>query len=120
MAPWVTLTGVGAILLVIVAAAVGAVIDTLLGPALGTATAVMLAVGVLGASWLVRRGDLASVVIAPPLVYLLVAVATLLVSSDFGVTAAGVAAALVYGFPAMAVATMIGVVIASIRHIAGR
>lgn len=120
MAPAVTLTGTGAIVLLVVAAAVGAVIDTLLGPALGAATAIMLAVGVLAAAWLVRRRNLISVVIAPPLVYLLVAVATLLVTSDLGVTAAGVAASLVYGFPAMAIATMLGVAVAAIRHVAGR
>lgn len=120
MAPGVALTGTGAVLLVIIAATLGAVLDILLGPALGTATTVMLAVGTAAAAWLVRRGNLLAVVIAPPLVYLLVTVATLLLTSDTGVTLTGLAAPLVYGFPAMAIATALAVLVATVRHVAGR
>lgn len=120
MAPGVTLTGVGAVLLMIAAAALGAVIDILLGPALGTATTILLAVGTLAATWLVRGCNLVSVVIAPPLVYFLLAVLTLLLSSDLGVTPTRLAAALVYGFPAMAIASAVGIAVASARHVAGR
>lgn len=119
-APGMTLTGVGAVLLMVVAAALGAVIDVALGPSLGLATTIMLAVGAVAAAWLVRRRNLFWVVIAPPLVYLLIAVAALLLASGLGVTLTGLAAALVYGFPAMAIATVLGVVMASVRHVAGR
>lgn len=120
MAPGVTLTGVGAVLIMIVATGLGAVIDNLVGPALGTATAIMLSIGVLVAVWLVRRGNLSPVVLAPPLVYTLVAVVSLLLTSAYGLTAAGLATALVYGFPAMAVATGLGVLVALARRLAGR
>lgn len=119
-APGVTLTGVGAIVLLIVAGAIGAVIDVLLGPALGTATTLMLAVGAVGSTWLVQRCHLASVVLSPPLVYLLLSVMVLLLASDLGVTLTGLGATLVYGFPAMAIATVLSVLVASIRHITGR
>ncbi len=120
MAPGVTLTGAGAVLLMTGAGALGAATDILLGPALGTATTIMLAVGTVVAAWLVRRRNLLSVVIAPPLVYLLLIVAALLLASDIGVTLTGLAAALVYGFPAMAIATTLGVLVASGRHVAAR
>ncbi len=107
-------------MLLIVAGAVGALIDVLLGPALGTATTVTLAVGAVGATWLVQRCHLLSVVIAPPLVYLLLSVGVLLVTSDPGVTLTGLAATLVYGFPAMAIATALSVLVAAIRHVASR
>ncbi len=120
MAPGMTLTGVGAVLVMIVATALGAVIDILLGPALGIATTIMLAMGAVLAVWLVRRSSVFTVVIAPPLVYLLVGVATLLLASDIGVTLTSVAATLVYGFPAMAIASALGVAVACIRQVAGR
>lgn len=120
MAPGVSLTGAGAVLLLLVAGALGALIDTLLGPGLGTATTIMLAVGALAASWLVRRTNRSSVVIAPPLVYLLLAAATLLLTSGVGLTPAALAASLVYGFPAMAIATGISVAVTAGRQLAGR
>lgn len=120
MAPGVTLTGPGAVLLIIVAAALGAVIDLLLGPTLGIATTIMLAIGAVLAGWLVRRRDLFSVLISPPLVYLLITVVTLFLVSDLGLTLTGLAAALVYGFPAMAIATAFGVLVAGVRRAAGR
>lgn len=107
-------------MLLIVAGAIGAVIDVLLGPALGTATTIMLAVGAVGSTWLVQRCHLASVVLSPPLVYLLLSVVVLLLASDLGVTLTGLGATLVYGFPAMAIATVLSVLVASIRHITGR
>jgi hypothetical protein len=116
----VTLTGAGAVLLMIVSACLGAVIDLALGPALGTTTAIMLAVGAVVAAWLVRRGAFLSVVTAPPLVYLLLAVATLLLNSDLGLTLTGLAAALVYGFPAMLIATALGLLVAALRRGTGR
>lgn len=119
-APEVTLTGVGAVLLMVAAAAVGAAIDALLGPGLGTATTIMLGIATAAGAWLVRRANVASVVIAPPLVYLLLAVATLLLRSEAGVTLAGLAATLVYGFPAMAIATALGIVVVAFRRLAGR
>lgn len=120
MAPHLTLTGIGAILVMVVAATLGTVTDLLLGPGLGTATMIMLAVGATVAAWLVRRRNLFSVVIAPPLVYLLLTVVTTLLTSDLGVLLTGLAAPLVYGFPAMAIATALTILVASIRQVAHR
>jgi len=119
MAPGLTLTGVGALLLLVGFGALGAVIDLLLGPVLGTATLVLLPTGTLAAGWLVRRGNLTTVLVAPPLVYLLLVVATLLVSTP-GLGVAGVGAGLVYGFPAMAIATAVGIAVWALRRAAGR
>lgn len=117
--PGLSLTGTGALLLLLAAGAVGAVIDTLLSPALGTATTVLLAVGTLLASWLVRRSALFWIVIAPPLVYLVLVAGSLLAGAGV-VGLAGVAAGVVYGFPAMAIATVISVVVAAVRQLGHR
>lgn len=119
LAPGLALTGVGALLLLVAFGALGAVIDLLFGPVLGTATLVLLPLGTLVASWLVRRRNLTTVLIAPPLVYALLVVSTLLVSAP-GLGVTGLGAGLVYGFPAMAIATALGVAIWALRQVTGR
>lgn len=114
----VTLTGAGAVLLLVAAGSVGAAVDLLFGPALGIATTVLLPVGAVAAAWLVRRSALFWVVVAPPLVYLLLVVTTLLVAAELTVTA--VAAGVVYGFPAMAIATAIAIAIGALRQVSRR
>lgn len=111
-----TVTGVGAVLLLVVAGALGAAIDLVFGPALGTATTVLLPIGALVASWVVRRSALFWVIIAPPLVYLLLVAGSLAVG-DGELTPAAMAAGIVYGFPAMAVATAVSVAVGALRQV---
>lgn len=114
------LRGVVAVLLVFLVTLVGAVADSLLGIGLGTLTLVALVGSTLLATWLVRRRDLVSVLVAPPLVFVAVAVADLSIapSAHFSLTA--LAPLLIKGFPAMGAATVVGLVIAVVRRAAGR
>lgn len=114
-----TLTGIGALVLLVVAGALGAAIDLLFGPGLGTATTVLLPIGALAASWLVRRSALFWVLIAPPLVYLGVLAGSLLLTTG-ALSLAALAAGLVYGFPAMAIATLVGVAVGALRQVTQR
>ena len=103
-----------------VAGALGAFMDLLLGPVLGLGTLVMLAAGSVLACWLVRRRGLLTVVFAAPLVYLAVSAAAAALAPTLSFSAAGIAAGVVFGFPAMAVATALAVVIAALRQVTGR
>lgn len=114
------LRGVVAVLLIVLVTLAGAAADSLLGTGLGTLTLVALVGSTLLATWLVRRRDLVSVLVAPPLVFVAVAVANLSIapSAHFSVTA--LAPLLIKGFPAMGAATLVGLVLAVIRRTAGR
>jgi hypothetical protein len=108
------------VLLVFLVTLAGATADSLIGIGLGTLTLVALIGSTLLATWLVRRRDLVSVLVAPPLVFVAVAVADLAIapSAHFSLTA--MAPLLIKGFPAMGAATVVGLVIAVIRRAAGR
>lgn len=103
-----------------VATAVGIVVDVLTGPGIGIATTITLTVGTLLAALLVRRRDLRTVVIAPPLILAVLAVVGLAVLPDLTFSLAGVGVWLVYGFPAMATATLGAALVAALRLINGR
>jgi hypothetical protein len=114
------LRGVVAVLLVLVVTLVGAAADSFLGIGLGTLTLVALVGSTAVATLLVRRRDLVSVLVAPPLVFVAVAVADLVAapSATFSLTA--MAPLLIKGFPAMGIATLVGLVLAAVRRAAGR
>jgi hypothetical protein len=114
------LRGVVAVLLVFLVTLAGAAADSLLGVGLGTLTLIALVGSTLLAAWLVRRRDLVSVLVAPPLVFVAVAVADLAIapSAHFSLTA--MAPLLIKGFPAMGAATLVGLVLAAVRRAAGR
>jgi hypothetical protein len=98
----------------------GAGIDSFLGIGLGLVTLGALAgSAVLGAS-LVRRRDVFSVVVAPPLVFVAVAAVNigLAPSATFSLTT--VATLLVRGFPTMAIATGAALIIGLIRLVTRR
>ena len=113
-----SLTGVGAVLLLTGIAAVAGVLDVLAGSSLRLIFACGLVLGALVASLLVRRGDLLTVVFAPPLVFVAAsAVAVLLGRGESGGTLIDLATSwLVYGFPAMAVATGVAAVVWLVRR----
>jgi hypothetical protein len=113
-----SLTGVGAVLLLTGVAAVAGVLDVLAGSALRLIFACGLVLGALIASALVVRRDLFTVVFAPPLVFVAAsAVAVLLGRGETGGGLIDLATSwLVYGFPAMAIATGVALVVALVRR----
>jgi len=112
------LTGVGAVLLLTGIAAVAGVLDVLAGSSLRLIFAIGLVLGALIASLLVRRRDLLMVVFAPPLVFVAAsAVAVLLGRGESGGTLIDLATSwLVFGFPAMAIATGVAAISWLIRR----
>ncbi|MFL6130065.1 MAG: DUF6542 domain-containing protein [Mycobacteriales bacterium] len=112
-----TLTGTGAVLLMAGIAGVAGVVDIVAGSALRLVFSAGLVLGAMVAALLVSRHDLLTVVLAPPLVYLVASlVAVLLGRGEGGGDIIDAAASwLVYGFPAMAAATGAAAVIAGIR-----
>ncbi|HEY6746592.1 MAG TPA: DUF6542 domain-containing protein [Mycobacteriales bacterium] len=112
------LTGVGAVLLLAGIAAVAGVLDVLAGSSLRLIFAVGLVLGALIAALLVRRRDLLMVVFAPPLVFVAAsAVAVLLGRGESGGTLIDLATSwLVFGFPAMAVATGVAAAVWLVRR----
>lgn len=115
----VTLTLGGAIVLLLLVGATGAAVDLLLGAHLDVGTLVMLPVGAFLAALLVRRRGLFLVVVAPPLAYLVLTGLALVVSGT-GLGLTGLAAGVVFGFPTMAVATLLAVIVAGLRQVTGR
>jgi hypothetical protein len=84
-------------------AAAGA--DSFLGPGLGTITLLALTAVTVVAGLTVRRRDLLSVLIAPPLVFVAVAVLDITLAPSATLNLASLATLLVRGFPAMGIAT---------------
>jgi len=116
------LTGTGAVLLLAGVSAVAGLLDVLAGSTLRLIFAGGLVLGTLLASLLVVRRDLLAVVFAPPLVFVAAsAVAVLLGRGKTGGGLVDLATSwLVYGFPAMATATAVAVVIWLVRRGRGR
>ncbi|MCF6509210.1 hypothetical protein E9549_17635 [Blastococcus sp. MG754426] len=98
----------------------GGAVDSFLGIGLGTITLVALALGTSAATLLVRRRDLLTVVVAPPLVFTLVAVVNIALAPSASLNLPTMATLLVRGFPTMAVATGIAVVLAVVRLVTRR
>lgn len=112
------LTGIGAVLLLAGIAAVAGVLDVLAGSSLRLIFACGLVLGAVVAAVLVRRRDLLMVVFAPPLVFVAAsAVAVLLGRGESGGTLIDLATSwLVFGFPAMAIATGAAAVVWLVRR----
>jgi hypothetical protein len=68
----------------------------------------------------VRRRDMLSVVVAPPLVFVAVAVANIALAPSASFNLPTIATLLVRGFPTMAIATGVALVIALVRLITRR
>jgi uncharacterized protein DUF6542 len=114
-----SLTGVGAVLLLTGIAAVAGVLDVLAGSSLRLIFACGLVLGALIASLLVRRRDLLTVVFAPPLVFVAASAVAVLLGRGEGGGGGLIDLAtswLVFGFPAMAIATGAAAVVWLIRR----
>ena len=117
-----SLSGIGAVLLLAGVSAVAGLLDVLAGSSLRLIFATGLVLGTLIASLLVLRRDLLVVVFAPPLVFVAAsAVAVLLGRGESGGGLVDLATSwLVYGFPAMATATAVAIVVWLVRRSRGR
>ena len=111
-----TLAVLGIFLVTLVAAAA----DSYIGSGLGMITLVALTLGTAVAALSVRRRDLASVVVAPPLVFVAVAVVNICLAPSASLTLPTLATLLVRGFPAMAVGTGAALLLALFRVVARR
>ncbi|NIH65820.1 DUF6542 domain-containing protein [Modestobacter marinus] len=97
----------GVFLVTLVAAAA----DSYIGLGLGTITLVALTAGTIGAALVTRRSDLLSVLVAPPLVFVGVALLNIGLAPSASLNLPTLATLLVRGFPAMGLATGAALVI---------
>jgi len=115
------LRGIVAVLGVFLITLAGAAVDSLfMGMGLGLITLGCLVGSTVLAAAMVRRRDVLSVVVAPPLVFVAVACANIALAPSASFNLATMATLLVRGFPTMAIATGAAFVIALIRWAARR
>jgi hypothetical protein len=114
------LRGVVAVSGIFLVTLAGAGADSFVGIGLGMITLVCLVVSTVFGTLLVRRRDLMSVVVAPPLVFVAVAAVNIGLAPSAHFTLPTVATLLVRGFPTMAIATGAAIVLALFRLVARR
>jgi uncharacterized protein DUF6542 len=112
--------GAVAVLGMFVLTLIAAAADSYIGVGLGTITLVALLAATVVACLLVRRRDLLSVVVAPPLVFVAVAVANIVLAPSATLSLPTLATLLIRGFPAMGIAVGAALVLALGRLIARR
>ncbi|OMQ16483.1 hypothetical protein A7K94_0202275, partial [Modestobacter sp. VKM Ac-2676] len=106
----------GAFLVTLVAAAA----DSYIGIGLGTLTLVVLTLSSGFAALVVRRRDLVTVLISPPLVFIGVALLNIALAPSATFTLPTLATLLVRGFPAMAIATGVALAVSLFRLVTRR
>ena len=114
------LRGVVAVLAVFLVTLVAAAADSYIGLGLGMITLVALTASTVVATLMVRRQDLLTVMVAPPLVFVAVAVVNLALAPSADLTAPALATLLVRGFPAMGIATAAALALSLFRLITKR
>jgi hypothetical protein len=112
--------GAFAVLAVFLVTLAAAALESWIGTGLGLVTLGTLTAASVVAALVVHRRDLLTTVIAPPLVYVAVAVLNAALAPSATLNPASVATLLIRGFPAMAVATAAAAVVALIRWAARR
>lgn len=110
-----TLTGLGAVAFIFVVTLALATAESLLGIGLRLITLVALAGSTLLAGLWVRRSDIATIVVAPPLVFALVAAGEIALAPTLAFTPTVLASVLVRGFPTMAIATAVALLVCGYR-----
>ncbi len=115
-----TVRGVVAVLSVFVVTLAGAGIDSFVGVGLGIITLAALLGATTVATLVVRRRDLVSIVISPPLVFIAVAALNIGLAPSATFSLPTVATLLIRGFPTMAMATGVALVLALGRLLARR
>ncbi|MGY1649644.1 DUF6542 domain-containing protein [Geodermatophilus sp. SYSU D01119] len=119
-APAPGLRGSLAVLGIFVITLAGGAVDSFLDVGLGTLTLITLVAASAVATLLVRKRDLLTVVVAPPLVFVAVAAVNVGLAPSADFTVPTIATVLIRGFPTMAVATGVAVVLGIIRWAARR
>ncbi len=112
--------GVVAVLAMFLVTLAGAGIDSFVGIGLGLVTLVALVSVTVIATLTVRRRDLLSVIVAPPLVFVAVAGVNIALAPSASFNIPTIATLLVRGFPTMAIATGVALVLGLIRLAARR
>jgi len=107
--------GIVAVLAMFLVTLAGAGIDSFVGIGLGLVTLVALCGITAVATWVVRRRDLLSVLVAPPLVFVVVAGFNIALAPSAHFNLPTVVTLLVRGFPTMAIATGVALVLALVR-----
>jgi NADH:ubiquinone oxidoreductase subunit K len=114
------LKGAVAVLGIFLLTLAAAAADSYIGLGLGTITLGALTAGTVAAVLLVRRRDLLSVVVAPPLVFVAVAFLNIALAPSATLSLPTLATLLVRGFPAMGLATGAAIVLALFRTLSRR
>jgi hypothetical protein len=115
LAPGPRVHGAVAVLGALVVTLLAAGLDSFLGSGLGLLTVVALTLSSAAAGLVTRRRDLLTVVVAPPLLYVFVAVVNVALAPAATLSLPSLATLLVRGFPAMGIATGAAVVVALFR-----
>lgn len=108
------LAGFGGVILIIITAGIGALIDHMVSSKLGVFTGIGLCIGAFFAALVTRKLDLLSVIVAPPIVYALFGV-LLIWLSPTTVDKYSLAEIAIAGFPWMALATGIALLIGGVK-----
>jgi hypothetical protein len=119
-APGPRVHGALAVLGVFLVTLLAAGLDSFLSSGLGLVTVVALTASSVVAALVTRRRDLLTVLVAPPLVYVIVAVVNVALAPSATLSLPSLATLLVRGFPAMGVATGAAVVVALFRLVTRR
>jgi hypothetical protein len=114
------LPGLVAVIGIFLITLAGAAVDSFVGIGLGMITLGALVGSTVIGTLTVRRRDLASVVVAPPLVFVAVAGLNIALAPSATLSTATVATLLIRGFPTMAIATGAAVVLGLIRLVTRR
>ena len=109
------LRGVVAVLAVFLATLAGGAADSFLGIGLGMLTLITLVAATAVATLTVRRRDMFTVVVCPPLVFIAVAGVNIALAPSATLSLPTVATLLIRGFPTMAAATAAALVLALVR-----
>ncbi len=112
--------GIVAVLGIFLVTLAGAAIDSYVGVGLGVITLGALLASTTVATLVVRRRDLLSVVVSPPLVFIAVAALNIALAPSASFNLPTVATLLIRGFPTMAMATGVALALALGRLIARR
>lgn len=112
--PGTVLAGFGGVILIIITAGIGALIDHMVSSKLGVFTGIGLCIGAFFAALVTRKLDLLSVIVAPPIVYALYGV-LLIWLSPVAIDKYSLAEIAIAGFPWMALATGIALLIGGVK-----
>jgi hypothetical protein len=104
-----------AVLAIFVVTLAGAAVDSFLGMGLDTVTLIALVGTSAAGTLLVRRRDVFSVVVCPPLVYVIVALVDVALAPSATLSLPTLATLLIRGFPAMGIATAVALVLGLVR-----